>query len=281
MTSFGNAVVAITGAGSGIGAGLATEAARKGSILAISDVNAEGLAETAAAARRLGAEVFDQQLDVADREAVNAWSDAVMERFGRVDIVINNAGVALGASVATMNYEDFRWLMNINFWGVVHGTQAFLPRFREAGRGHVVNLSSVFGLVPIPSQSAYCASKFAVRGFTESLAIELSLDAPDVKVTCVHPGGIRTNIIRNGRFDATTPGFADRAGFIDNFDKAAQTTPTVAAQTIIAGVERDELRVLIGRDAKVFAGFSRLPVAAVHRVVRRGAAMGAKALGNR
>ncbi len=196
MKSFQNKVAAVTGAASGIGRALAIDLAQRGCRLAISDVNEAGLAETADLARAAGAEVAQQLVDVADRQAVQAWADSTAAEYGQVNLVFNNAGVALAASVKSLEYEDFEWLMGINFWGVVHGTKSFLPHLLEAGEGHIVNVSSVFGLAGFPGQSAYNAAKFAVRGFTDSLREELEMMNCGVSATCVHPGGIKTNIAR-------------------------------------------------------------------------------------
>jgi butyryl-CoA dehydrogenase len=195
-----------------------------------------------------------------------------MAEHGAVHLVANNAGVALGAPVATMSEDDFRWLMDINFWGVVHGTQAFLPHLEASADGpgtcHVVNVSSVFGLVPIPTQSAYNASKYAVRGFTESLRMELELAGSPVTATVVHPGGIRTNIVRNARI---AEDLSDVAGTEDEratqFDRIARTTPEQAARVILAAVDRNERRVLVGPDARFFDLLSRLPAGVQQRVV--------------
>ncbi len=208
-------VAAVTGAASGIGRELAVLLAKKGADLAISDVDEVGLAETVDLAKKAGAKVTitSQRLDVADREAVHAWADQVVADHGKANLIVNNAGVALGATVDGMSYEDFDWLMGINFQGVVSGTKAFLPHMKAAGEGHVVNISSVFGLMGIPSQSAYNAAKFAVRGFTEALRVELDIEDCGVSATTVHPGGIKTNIARNARMD-------------DSLTDSARTPPT-------------------------------------------------------
>src|SRR5947207_2649952 len=199
MTRFAGRVAVITGAGSGIGRALAVALAGRGARLAVSDVEVMSLAETAARCEKAGADVRHYPLDVADRAAVLAHADQVVNEFGGVNIVVNNAGVALTASVAEMNWADLEWVMNIDFWGVVHGTKAFLPHLIASGDGHVVNISSVFGLIGVPTQSAYNSAKFAVRGFTEALRQEMLIERRRVGVSCVHPGGIRTNIVRNAR----------------------------------------------------------------------------------
>nr|WP_287374891.1 SDR family oxidoreductase [Candidatus Microthrix sp.] len=163
MKQFEGRVAAITGAGSGIGRALAENLGAQGAHLALSDVNESGLADTVARCEGKGVRVTSQRVDVADRPAVEAWADSVVEDHDKVNLIVNNAGVALGATVESMSYEDFEWLMSINFWGVVYGTKAFLPHLKASGEGHVVNVSSVFGLVSIPTQSAYNAAKFAVR----------------------------------------------------------------------------------------------------------------------
>ena len=201
MKDFDGRVAAITGAGSGIGRALARDLAGRGTHLALVDIDDAGLAETVGSCEGFGVKVTSQHLDVADRDAVYAWADRVVDDHGSVNLIFNNAGVALGATIESMSYEDFEWLMDINFWGVVYGTKAFLPHLKTAGEGHVVNLSSVFGLLSIPSQSAYNAAKFAVRGFTDALRIELDAERCGVSATTVHPGGVRTNIARRARVD--------------------------------------------------------------------------------
>ena len=202
MKSFRNKVAAITGAGSGIGRSLALQLARDGAALALSDVNAEGLAETVALCREEGVTVTEAIVDVAQRQQVYDWAAATVAAHGKVNLVFNNAGVALGAPISSMAEDDLKWIMDINFWGVVYGTQAFLPHLKASGEGHVINISSVFGIAAIPSQSAYNASKFAVRGFTEALRQELEIEGAPVSATTVHPGGIKTNIARSARFSS-------------------------------------------------------------------------------
>src|SRR5689334_20267553 len=237
MRSFVDRVAAITGAGSGIGRALALELAAEGCHLALSDVDERGLAETARLAGERGVRVGTARVDVARREEVHGWADAVAREHGRVNLVFNNAGVGLGATIEAMKYEDFEWLMGINFWGVVHGTKAFLPHLKASGEGHVVNVSSIFGLVGIPTQAAYNAAKFAVRGFTEALREELDIAGVPVSATCVHPGGVKTNIARAARIDASIRDVTDedveaaRAGF----ERAARTTPRAAARKILRG----------------------------------------------
>lgn len=271
MKSFSNKVAAITGAASGIGRALAVDLAGRGADLAISDIDTDGLAETAERARARGVEVTTQRLDVADRDAVFAWADQVVADHGRANLVVNNAGVALGATVSQMRIEDFEWLMGINLWGVVHGTQAFLPHLRASGDGHIVNISSVFGLVGIPSQSAYNAAKFGVRGFTEALRVELDLEGGPVSCTCVHPGGIKTNIARNARMHVDEETGADLQRAKGDLERAFITTPEKAAAQILRAVERDARRALIGPDAHLFNTLSRLPASVAQVLIGRGA----------
>jgi butyryl-CoA dehydrogenase len=272
MKHFDGRIAAITGAGSGIGRALAKELAGRSAHLALSDIDEVGLAETVAQCEGFPVKVTSQRLDVADRVAVHAWADQVVADHGKVNLIVNNAGVALGATVDGMSYDDFEWLMNINFWGVVHGTKAFLPHLTAAGEGHVVNLSSVFGLVSIPSQSAYNAAKFGVRGFTDALRMELDLARCGVSCTTIHPGGVKTNIARNARMDDSVVALAgSRQAAWDSFDKVAMTTPEKAARQIITAVERDRRRALIGPDAKVIDLLSRLPVGLYQRVLVLGA----------
>ena len=208
MKNFKNKVAAITGAASGMGRTLALELARRGCHLSLSDVNEIGLAETAQMAGKLGVKVTTTKLNVADREAMNAWAEQTVRDHGKVNLIFNNAGVALIADIEPMAIKDMEWLMGINLWGVVHGTQAFLPHLTASGEGHVVNLSSVFGLMAFPGQSAYNAAKFGVRGFTDCLRMELEIEGCGVSATTVHPGGIRTNIARNARMDSSAAALA-------------------------------------------------------------------------
>lgn len=261
MKNFKNKVAAITGAASGMGRTLALELARRGCHLALSDVNEAGLAETAQMASKLGVKVTTAKLNVADREAMNAWADQVVAEHGKVNLIFNNAGVALGAFIETVKPEDFQWIMGINFWGVVWGTQAFLPHLKQSGDGHVVNTSSLFGLLASPTQGTYNASKFAVRGFTEALRQELDLENCGVSATCVHPGGIRTNIARAAKMDdslhAKSGGDAESAR--SRFDKMLNvTTAESAALQILCAVERNQRRVLVGPDAKILDFMVRL-----------------------
>ena len=205
-----------------------------------------GLAETARLVEAIGAEVKSDHLDVTQREAVLEYADAVAAHFGKVNQIYNNAGIAYHGTFEKSEFKDFERVMDVDFWGVVNGTKAFLPHVIASGDGHIVNVSSLFGLLSMPGQSAYNSAKFAVRGFTESLRQEMLIAKHPVKVTCVHPGGIKTAIARN----ATAGPGEDLASFSEFFDrKLARTTPEDAAKTIVNGVRKGKPRVLIGMDA--------------------------------
>lgn len=272
MKSYENKVAAITGAGSGIGRATAILLAEQGCHLALSDVDEKGLEETVRQIQ--GVKCTAQRVDVADREAVYQWADQVVSDHGKVNIIMNNAGVALGDTVEHMKYEDFEWLMNINFWGVVYGTKAFLPYLKQSGEGHVVNVSSVFGLIGVPTQSAYNAAKFAVRGFTESLREELEIEGSCVAATSVHPGGIKTNIARNSRV-GTVNSISAKATTVEDaakqFDKLARTSPREAGKIILDGVKKNKARILVGFDAHVIDSMQRLLPTAYQKLLIFGA----------
>jgi len=259
MKSFKHKVAAITGAASGIGRALALELGSRGCQLALSDVNEQGLRETTDRVQSLGVRVTSQRVDVADRQAVHAWADRVVEDHGKANLIFNNAGVALSSTIEKVRYEDFEWLMGINFWGVVYGTKAFLPHLKASGEGHIVNISSVFGLAGIPSQAAYNSAKFAVRGFTECLRQELDIMKCGVSATSVHPGGIKTSIARSARVDLSVRDLGiDEVAAGEKFEKAFITSADKAALIILDGVRANKRRVLVGPDARVFDWMVRL-----------------------
>ncbi|WP_454200044.1 SDR family NAD(P)-dependent oxidoreductase [Nocardia sp. Marseille-Q1738] len=260
---FKNKVCVITGAGSGIGRALAENLARRGAKLALSDIDVEGLAETVRRCEQLGAEVKSDRLNVVEREAVLLYADAVKAHFGTVHQVYNNAGIAHHGEVIRSEFKDFERVMDVDFWGVVNGTKAFLPMVIESGDGHIVNVSSLFGLIAIPGQSAYNAAKFAVRGFTESLRQEMLVARHPVKVTCVHPGGIKTAVARNASYaEGIDPESA--ASMFDK--KLAIHTADMAAQTIAEGVRKGHGRVLIGWEAKLLDLFVRVTASGYQRI---------------
>lgn len=277
MKQLSGRVAAVSGAGSGIGRALALEISRRGGAVALCDIDEANVSATAWLVEDRGGAVTSAVVDVSDRQAVEDWAGKVVADHGKVNLIVNNAGVALGANVETMSYDDLEWLMGVNFWGVVYGTKAFLPYLRASQEGHIVNVSSIFGLVGIPSQSAYNAAKFAVRGFTEALRIELdSIPGGTVSCTTVHPGGIKTNIARNGRFDsATMQGLGkDPDALIEKTEKLFLTSPERAARVILDGVAKNKRRVFIGPDAQMFKLLSLLPPGVYQNVIRAAARVG-------
>jgi NAD(P)-dependent dehydrogenase (short-subunit alcohol dehydrogenase family) len=263
MKDFNGKVAAITGAASGMGRALAVALARRGCHLALSDIDVAGLEASARLATEAGAglRITTTRVDTADRAAIKAWADASAAAHGRINLVFNNAGVALSAPLEQVRPEDFEWLMGINFWGVVWGTQAFLPHLRASGDGHVVNTSSLFGLLSVPLNGCYNASKFAVRGYTEALRMELEMTRSPVSATCVHPGGVRTEIARNARMDPSS----QRLTGLDvevaraRFDKLLNATSAEsAALQILRAVQRNQRRVLVGLDARLMDKVVRL-----------------------
>ena len=252
-----NKVIVITGAGSGIGRALAIELGKEGAALALTDYNAETLDETVNMAQKAGAKRITRHVfDVSQKEAIEKFVCDAFQAHEAIDILINNAGVALGKiSVDDVTYEEFEWLFNINFWGMVYGTKAFLPHLKTRPEASIVNISSVFGIMGVAYQAPYCASKFAIRGFNESLRIELKETHPSINVISVHPGGIKTNIVRSSR----NRNEAERIELAREFDeKMARTSPESAAKTIIRGIKRNKGRVLIGMDAGVIDKMVRL-----------------------
>ncbi len=265
MNTFDQRVVVITGAASGIGRALALQLAARGASLALADRDMAGLGETRALIEKTGARCTIHDLDVADREAFEAFAGQVIADHGEVHALFSNAGVTLVDSVESQSYEDFNWLMNINFWGVVHGTRAFLPHLQRVDEAHIVNISSVFGLMAVPMQSAYNSSKFAVRGFTEALKMEMA--GSHIQVSCVHPGGIKTGIARNSRINEKTTGVSLEE-FGAGFDAKASTTADQAAAIIIRGVLKNKRRILVGNDARVLSLVTRLFPGSYEKLLR-------------
>jgi NADP-dependent 3-hydroxy acid dehydrogenase YdfG len=264
MNPFEGKVAVITGAGSGIGRALAVNLATKGAKLALSDIDTEGLADTVRVTEALGATVKSDRLNVAEREAVLAYADAVVTHFGEVHQVYNNAGIAYNGDLENSEFKDIERIMDVDFWGVVNGTKAFLPHVIASGDGHVVNISSLFGLIAVPGQNAYNAAKFAVRGFTEALRQEMLVARHPVKVTCVHPGGIKTAVARN----ATVADGQNAQSFAEFFDKhMALHTPEMAAETIINAVAKGRARVVVGWEAKALDVLARVIGPAYQRII--------------
>jgi short-subunit dehydrogenase len=257
MRELEGTVAVVTGAGSGIGRALALRLARAQCELALADIDAARLADTASEVRKNGTRVSTHGVNVADRQAMAAFRDAVLKEHGRVQLLINNAGVALAGTVAELSLEEIEWLIGINFWGVVHGVKLFLPILEQQPEAHIVNISSIFGVIAPPGQAPYCASKFAVRGFSEALRHELALMGNRIKVSTVHPGGVRTSIAANARAAASVSN-ARRSDMIARFERAVRTTPEAAAERIVQGILRDEPRILIGSDARFLDRLQRL-----------------------
>ncbi len=253
MTLTNESVVVVTGAASGIGRALALRLAREGiARLAISDVNAEGLDETsrliAAAALAISPFVSTHVVDVADFDQMQRFAGDVVAAHGRVTHLINNAGVSLAGTVEEVSIADIQWLMDINFWGTVYGVKLFLPVLRAQPASHIVNVSSVFGIIAPPGNAAYSASKFAVRGFTEALRHELA--ETNIAVSCVHPGGVATNIARSSRVGAgADPAVKEKTTALHA--RASRTTADAAAETIVRGIKRRSKRILVGTDARI------------------------------
>lgn len=263
----GNRVAVVTGAGSGIGRGIALALARRGCHLVLADIAQEGLSQTAREIRESGARVHCYRLDVADREAVRELAQAVEREHGGAQLLVNNAGVALGGTFEQVSEEDFDWLMNINFHGVVSMTRAFLPQLKRSEEARIVNISSLYGIVSPPGQSAYSASKFAVRGFSNALRHELA--GSNVGVTVVHPGGVATSIAQSARAPAGAPEEEVRRHRAIA-QKLLRMPPEQAGEIIVRGIERRKARVLVGFDAVVVALLERLMPVNYWKLLKKG-----------
>jgi short-subunit dehydrogenase len=270
MTAIEGAATAVTGAASGIGRALAIELAARGSNLALADRDEAGLQSVAAEiARTTSRKVSLHRVDVSDRNQVADFAKAAIAAHSMLNIVVNNAGVALLGQFQEIDQAQMEWLMNINFWGVVHSTRAFLPHLATRPQAHIVNVSSIYGIVAPPGQTAYSSAKFAVRGFSESLRHELETANSPVRLSVVHPGGVSTNIVRNMQTGAGVADNERRAVAIELFDQAARTTPRQAALRIVSGIEKDKPRILIGSDARMLDLLQRLRPATYWRVLAR------------
>jgi short-subunit dehydrogenase len=251
MTTIRGSAAAVTGAASGIGRALALELAARGCDLALADRDEAALQATAAEIGRAGSQkVTAHRVDVGEPQQIADFAEAAIAAHPGLNIVVNNAGVALLGQFNEIDQAQMDWLMDINFWGVVHSTRAFLPHLARQREAHIVNLSSIFGIIAPPGQTAYAAAKFAVRGFSESLRHELQMAASPVRLSVVHPGGVATNIVRNSRAGTGVTDNARRAQTIERFDAVAKTTPAAAALRIITGIEKNQPRILIGNDAR-------------------------------
>ena len=251
MKNFKNKVAAITGAGSGMGQQLAILLAKAGCHVSISDVNEKGLAETVELVKPYNVRVTSKKVNVAKLEEVRAWAEETVQNHGSVNMIFNNAGVALGSTVEGSTYDDLEWIMGINYWGVVYGTKEFLPYLKKTGEGHIINTASLFGLTAQPTQSAYNSTKFAVRGFTESLRQELDIENSGVSALSVHPGGIRTNIANDARMSDSIKSMGmNPEKSAKAFNKLLRMPADEAAQQILDAVLKNKRRLLIGNDAK-------------------------------
>jgi short-subunit dehydrogenase len=259
MTAIRGAAAAVTGAASGIGRALALELAARGCDLALADRDEAGLQTLAAEIGRSSPQkVTLHRVDVAEPDQIAEFAQAATSGHPGLNIVVNNAGVALLGQFNEIDQAQMDWLMNINFWGVVHATRAFLPHLATRREAHIVNLSSIFGIVAPPGQTAYAAAKFAVRGFSESLRHELQMANSPVRLSVVHPGGVATNIARNSRSGSGVTDNTRRTQSIERFDAVAKTTPAAAALRIITGIEKNQPRILIGNDARFMDLLQRL-----------------------
>ncbi|HTG04106.1 MAG TPA: SDR family NAD(P)-dependent oxidoreductase [Bradyrhizobium sp.] len=259
MTAIRGSAAAVTGAASGIGRALALELAARGCDVALADRDEAGLQTVAAEINRTHSQkVTVHRVDVSEPQQIADFAQAATSAHPGLNIVVNNAGVALLGQFNEIDQAQMDWLMNINFWGVVHATRAFLPHLARQREAHIVNLSSIFGIIAPPGQTAYAAAKFAVRGFSESLRHELQMAASPVRLSVVHPGGVSTNIVRNSRAGTGVTDNARRAQSIERFDAIAKTTPAAAALRIIQGIEKNQPRILIGNDARFMDLLQRL-----------------------
>ena len=258
MTIKRDSVAVITGAGSGIGRALAVRLANVDVAgVAMADVNSDGLAETADLIAGK-TKVTVHNVDVSDRAAMAAFANDVIAQHGRVTHLFNNAGVALGGRVSEVTLDEIEWLMGVNFWGVVHGTKFFLPHLEKERSAHIVNISSLFGMIAPPGQAAYCASKFAVRGFTEALRHEL--EGTNIAVSVVHPGGVQTNIVNSARISSGVTLSEDEIEKVKKFQNRllSRTSPDRAAEIIVSGIKARQPRIIVGPDAAMLSRIARV-----------------------
>ncbi|MEA2823499.1 MAG: hypothetical protein QOJ86_5503 [Bradyrhizobium sp.] len=270
MTAIRGSAAAVTGAASGIGRALALELAARGCDVALADRDEAGLQMVAAEINRTHSrKATVHRVDVSEPQQIADFAQAATSAHPGLNIVVNNAGVALLGQFDEIDQAQMDWLMNINFWGVVHATRAFLPHLARQREAHIVNLSSIFGIIAPPGQTAYAAAKFAVRGFSESLRHELQMAASPIRLSAVHPGGVSTNIVRNSRAGTGVTDNERRAQLIERFDAAAKTTPAAAALRIIRGIEKNQPRILIGNDARFMDLLQRFRPATYWAVLAR------------
>jgi short-subunit dehydrogenase len=270
MTAIRGSAAAVTGAASGIGRALALELAARGCDVALADRDEAGLQAVAAEIGKAHTrKVSMHRVDVSEPSQIEAFAQAAVAAHPGLNLLVNNAGVALMGTFSEIDQAQMEWLININFWGVVRATRAFLPHLARQREAHIVNLSSIFGIIAPPGQTAYAAAKFAVRGFSESLRHELQMAASPVRLSVVHPGGVATDIARNSRTGTGVTDNARRAQSIERFDAVARTTPAAAALRIIAGIENNAPRILIGNDARFMDLLQRFRPASYWAVLAR------------
>ena len=278
MTTIRGAAAAVTGAASGIGRALAVELAARGADLALADRDEAGLQRAAAEiADAHHVKVTTHRVDVSAPAEIEDFARASIAAHPALNVLVNNAGVTVLGQFSEVDHSQMDWLMNINFWGVVHATRAFLPHLATRSEAHIVNLSSIFGIVAPPGQIAYAAAKFAVRGFSESLRHELQAAGSPVRLSVVHPGGVATNIVRNSQSGSGITDNARRAESIERFDRVAGTTPQAAAMRIIKGIEKNQPRILIGNDARMMDILQRLRPGTYWNMIARQLQRAAKA----
>jgi NADP-dependent 3-hydroxy acid dehydrogenase YdfG len=263
MRTLKDRIAVVTGAASGIGRATSIALAREGCHLAISDVNQEGLAETAAAIREIGQRVCTHAVDVSDKERMRRYADEVFAEYGQVNVLVNNAGVTVTAEFDQHTLEDWEWIVGINFWGVLYGCKFFLPYLKQADEAHIVNLSSVFGIIGVPSQTSYCATKFAVRGLSEALWVELK--PLNIGVTSVHPAGVRTNIAKSAR--AAHEDLKTQA--IDIIERYS-VTPERCAKLIVSAIKKNKMRQLVTRESYVIDTMKRISPTLPQRILHYG-----------
>jgi NADP-dependent 3-hydroxy acid dehydrogenase YdfG len=265
VKSFRGKVAAITGAGSGMGQAIARSLASQGCHIALSDINEANLQQTADSLSKYDVKISIHPLDVADRAAVESFAEDVIANHGQVHMVFNNAGVSVTDSVEHMSYDDMEWLMNINFWGVIYGIKSFLPHLQRVDDAHIINTSSIFGTIAVPSQSIYNASKFAVKGYTFALRQELA--DTHINVSCVQPGGVKTGIISSSRYVPQDNASATKEEFSEQFESMAQLTSEQAAEQILRGVLKNKAQILVGKDAKLAALIERILPTAYQKLI--------------
>lgn len=267
MNSFNGKIAVITGAASGIGRELALQLSGEGAVIAAADYDKKALAETVKMIKESGGEAAAFTVDISDGKQVAKFASDIKKKYGSIDILINNAGVTLFGKFEELKQKDFEWIVNINLWGAIYMCREFLPEIKEKRDSYLVNVASIFGVIGVGNQSAYCATKFGLRGFTEALQDELH--AFPVNVISVLPGGIKTNIARNARFIKNGALIKDTEKLVRRFDKVSKTTASEAAAAIIAGMKKKKARIRIGSDARLLDRLQRLLPVRYNRIIAK------------